>query len=151
MAQDLTTNSLSSDKGLTIASTSSVNCFDSSNNYDLSLNSSSFNSNVETETDFVTTESTSTSNQYSSTSGYGSINAAAAVSQAVGQDTFADVADLGGNNWGADFVKAPEAWAQGYTGQGVVVAVLDTGVEIATTTTYKKISGRIAKKLPTMA
>ncbi|KAF3888586.1 MULTISPECIES: S8 family peptidase [Nostocales] len=129
MAQDLTTNSLSSDKGLTIASTSSVNCFDSSNNYDLSLNSSSFNSNVETETDFVTTESTSTSNQYSSTSGYGSINAAAAVSQAVGQDTFADVADLGGNNWGADFVKAPEAWAQGYTGQGVVVAVLDTGVD----------------------
>jgi hypothetical protein len=66
---------------------------------------------------------------YNSTSGYGLINASAAVAKASGQNTFADVPDLGGNNWGADLVKAPETWAKGYTGQGVVVAVLDTGVD----------------------
>ncbi|BAZ67196.1 MAG: S8 family serine peptidase [Pelatocladus maniniholoensis HA4357-MV3] len=66
---------------------------------------------------------------YNSTSGYGLINASAAVAKATNQNTFADVPDLGGNNWGADLVKAPETWAQGYTGKGVVVAVLDTGVD----------------------
>jgi subtilisin len=129
MPHEIKSNSLSSDKGLTIPSVSSVNCFDSSNNYDLSLNNSSFNPSAETlETD-VTTYNTSASNQFSSTSGYGRINAAAAVARSAGKDPFSDVSDLGGNDWGADFVKAPEVWKQGYTGQGVVVAVLDTGVD----------------------
>jgi subtilisin family serine protease len=66
---------------------------------------------------------------YNSTSGYGLVNAAAAVGKAKGQNTFPDVPNLGGDNWNADMVKAPEAWAQGYTGQGVVVAVLDTGID----------------------
>ncbi|WP_203225979.1 S8 family peptidase [Calothrix sp. PCC 6303] len=66
---------------------------------------------------------------YNSTSGYGLINAAAAVAKAIGQNTFADVTNLGGNDWGADLVKAPEVWAKGYTGKGIVVAVLDTGVD----------------------
>ncbi len=66
---------------------------------------------------------------YSSTNGYGLINAAAAVSRAIAQTTFADVPDLGGENWGADLVKAPEVWAKGYTGQDIVVAVVDTGVD----------------------
>ncbi len=70
-----------------------------------------------------------TSGGYNPTSGYGLINAAAAVAKASNQNTFADVPDLGGNNWGADLVKAPESWAKGYTGKGVVVAVLDTGVD----------------------
>lgn len=66
---------------------------------------------------------------YSPDSGYGLINASAAVAKAIGEKLFVDVPDLGGNNWGADLVKAPETWAKGYTGQGVVVAVLDTGVD----------------------
>ncbi|MBD2517343.1 S8 family serine peptidase [Nostoc sp. FACHB-973] len=66
---------------------------------------------------------------YNSTDGYGLINAAAAVAKVLGQTTFGDVADLGGNDWGADLVKAPEVWAKGYTGKGVIVAVLDTGVD----------------------
>ncbi|WP_231510348.1 S8 family peptidase [Fischerella sp. PCC 9605] len=67
--------------------------------------------------------------KYNSTTGYGLINAAAAVAKALGQSTFADVPNLGGNNWGADMVKAPEVWAKGYTGQGAIVAVVDTGVD----------------------
>jgi subtilisin family serine protease len=43
---------------------------------------------------------------------------------------FADVPNLGGNNWGNDLVNAPEAWARGYTGQGITVAVIDSGVDI---------------------
>ncbi|WGV25783.1 S8 family serine peptidase [Halotia branconii] len=66
---------------------------------------------------------------FNSTTGYGLINAAAAVAKAIGQPTFADVSNLGGKNWGADAIKAPEVWAKGYTGQGVVVAVVDSGVD----------------------
>ena len=67
---------------------------------------------------------------FNSTYGYGLVNAAAAVARAIGQQTpFADVADLGGNNWGNDLVNAPEVWARGNRGQGIVVAVLDTGVD----------------------
>jgi hypothetical protein len=35
----------------------------------------------------------------------------------------------GSNDWNVNSVNAPEAWAQGYKGQGVVVAVVDTGVD----------------------
>lgn len=66
---------------------------------------------------------------YSIQSGYGLIDAAAAVAQAINQPTFGDFPNLGGNNWGADLVNAPEVWNAGYTGEGVVVAVLDTGVD----------------------
>ncbi|MEG3435789.1 S8 family serine peptidase [Pannus brasiliensis CCIBt3594] len=67
---------------------------------------------------------------FSSTSGYGLVNAAAAVARAIGQSTFANVPTFGGaNDWGVNLVNAPEAWARGYTGQGIIVAVLDTGVD----------------------
>ncbi|NEQ69842.1 MAG: S8 family serine peptidase [Symploca sp. SIO2D2] len=64
------------------------------------------------------------------TYGYGLVNAAAAVAQSLAQPTFADVPNLGGNQWGNDLVNAPEVWAQGFTGQGVTVAVIDSGVDI---------------------
>ncbi|GBD54701.1 S8 family serine peptidase [Microcystis aeruginosa NIES-298] len=67
---------------------------------------------------------------YSAISGYGLVNAAKAVAGALNQSPFADVPTFGGaNDWGVNLVNAPEAWARGYTGQGVVVAVLDTGVD----------------------
>jgi subtilisin family serine protease len=58
--------------------------------------------------------------------GYGLINAAAAVAHAAGQKLFANVSNH--NSWNLDLINAPEVWAQGYTGQGIVVAVLDTGM-----------------------
>jgi subtilisin family serine protease len=66
---------------------------------------------------------------FNSTFGYGLVNAAAAVARSINQSTFTDVTNLGGNNWGNDLVNAPEAWARGYQGQGVIVAVIDSGVD----------------------
>jgi subtilisin family serine protease len=41
-----------------------------------------------------------------------------------------EVAYYGGSNeWSVNLVNAPESWAAGYTGSGVVVAVVDTGVD----------------------
>ncbi|PSF35190.1 hypothetical protein C7H19_17570 [Aphanothece hegewaldii CCALA 016] len=66
---------------------------------------------------------------YSSFNGYGLVDAAEAVAKALGQNPFPSVPNLGGKNWGADLIKAPEVWAKGYTGNGIIVAVLDTGVD----------------------
>jgi hypothetical protein len=56
------------------------------------------------------------------------ISPPAAVSAPV--TVFPDVAYYGGSqDWSVNAINAPEAWAQGYTGQGVVVAVIDTGVQ----------------------
>lgn len=71
----------------------------------------------------------SSSNGFNSDYGYGLVNAAAAVAKALGQSTFSNVSNLSGSNWGLNIVNAPEVWAKGYTGQGVVVAVVDTGVD----------------------
>lgn len=78
-------------------------------------------------------------NGFNSTYGYGMINAAAAVARGLGQPTFADVADLGGRAWGNDQVKAPEVWAKGYTGQNILVAVVDSGVDY----NHSDLSGNI--------
>jgi subtilisin family serine protease len=70
--------------------------------------------------------------------GYGLVDAAAAVSKAIAPGAavttpFPDVPDGSfpdaNKAWQVDAVKAPEVWAQGYKGQGVVVAVLDTGID----------------------
>ncbi|MDB9374410.1 S8 family peptidase [Nodularia sphaerocarpa] len=108
--------------GLNFNAISSVDTFQTLNDYSFS-GRSSFNSASD-----ITANSVQTAN-YNFSSGYGLVNAAAAVAKAAGENTFGDVPNLGGNNWGADLVKAPAAWAQGYTGKGIVIAVLDTGVD----------------------
>ncbi|MBD2165063.1 peptidase S8 [Calothrix membranacea FACHB-236] len=110
------------DNGLNITPISSVDTFTLRDNYSINNSRSSFDSTINSNETFNTLS-------YNSSTGYGLVNASAAVAKAIGQNTFADVADVGGENWGDDFVKAPEAWARGYTGQGVVVAVIDTGVD----------------------
>jgi hypothetical protein len=77
----------------------------------------------------LTTQTMTLPEGYNLNYGYGLVNAAAAVADALGQSPFADVPNLGGNDWGRDMVNAPEVWAHGYTGQDVIVAVVDTGVD----------------------
>lgn len=60
--------------------------------------------------------------------GYGLVDAASAVAAGIGQSRFSDVANS--DSWDNDLISAPEAWAQGYTGRGVTVAVIDSGVDI---------------------
>jgi subtilase family serine protease len=67
---------------------------------------------------------------FNSKDGYGLVNAAAAVAQAIGQDPFPELPPIGGNAWNQDLINAPEVWARNYTGQGITVAVIDTGVNI---------------------
>ncbi|MEH2250761.1 S8 family peptidase [Nostoc sp.] len=139
MLRDDVNNNVLSDKRLNVTSTSSLDTFNRKDDYSLNfIRRSSYNSadaNVRlpnsgnSENSSNTTVNPFNTGNYNSTNGYGLINAAAAVAKAAGQNTFADVPDLGGNNWGADLIKAPEAWAHGYTGKGVVVAVVDTGVD----------------------
>ncbi|MBD2503712.1 S8 family peptidase [Anabaena azotica] len=111
-------NSLEND-GRNSSYLSSSDTFNTENNYTSNLgNHSSYTSN----------EATATST-YNSSDGYGLIDANKSVSEAAGTSPSSDVADQGGNNWGLDMINAPEAWNQGYTGQGVIVAVIDTGVD----------------------
>ncbi|MEG4519201.1 MULTISPECIES: S8 family serine peptidase [unclassified Microcoleus] len=62
--------------------------------------------------------------------GYGLVNANAAVTRTLNSSTlFPDVPNLSENNWGLDAINAPEVWDQNITGNGIVVAVIDTGVD----------------------
>jgi hypothetical protein len=61
--------------------------------------------------------------------GYGLVDAAAAIARAIGLNGLPEVPDLGGSSWNLDQINAPEVWNQSFTGEGVVVAVLDTGVD----------------------
>ncbi|MEP6516818.1 S8 family serine peptidase [Microcoleus vaginatus] len=62
--------------------------------------------------------------------GYGLVNANAAVTRTLNRSTlFPDVPNLSDNNWGVDAINAPDVWEQNITGNGIVVAVLDTGVD----------------------
>ena len=135
MQSSLNDSSLFNQTGKNITSIDELNTNINQNNLSLLSSSSSYSyTDDSNNTNFYASssevDSAATKNEgYSSENGYGLVNAAEAVARVIGEDTFDDVPDTGGKNWGADAVNAPEAWAQGYTGAGVVVAVLDTGVD----------------------
>ncbi|HPI16939.1 MAG TPA: S8 family serine peptidase [Mesotoga sp.] len=55
------------------------------------------------------------------------------------EDTFPD---LEGFLWGIKKVRAPQAWAAGYDGTGIIVAVLDTGID----STHPDLQGQITHR-----
>jgi subtilisin family serine protease len=65
---------------------------------------------------------------YNTTYGYGLVDAAKTIS-AIKNMPIDDVANLGGSKWFLDMIKAPEVWAKNFTGQDVVVAIVDTGID----------------------
>ncbi|MEG4029214.1 MULTISPECIES: S8 family serine peptidase [unclassified Microcoleus] len=70
------------------------------------------------------------SGTFNSNYGYGLVNANAAISSTLNRSiTFPDIPDLGENNWALDVMNAPEVWHQNITGNGIVVAVVDSGVD----------------------
>lgn len=117
------TNNFYSKKELNFTPISSVDTFNTPADSSLSWGNRSSLPKEET------TETIATTNSYNSNNGYGLVDAGKAVSGAAGESPYADAPDLGGNNWGADLVNAPAAWEHGHTGQGIIVAVLDTGVD----------------------
>ncbi len=85
---------------------------------------------------FKQSEFTTKQPTYNSSSGYGIVNAAIAVAASIKQAPFAQVADT---TWAADLLNVPEVWARGYTGQGITIAVIDSGVD----TTHSDLSSSI--------
>jgi hypothetical protein len=70
------------------------------------------------------------SGPFNSDYGYGLVNANAAVSRTLNRSNpFPALPDLGGTNWALDVINAPEVWNQNITGNGIVVAVVDSGVD----------------------
>lgn len=136
MSSDYTNKKSLTDNGLSVTYFSSVDTFNSNDEYSFNMNGrSSFDHTINTlktndnNVQQIDSQDTFNTLSYDSTTGYGLVNAAAGVAKAIGQNTFADVPDIGGDSWNLDFVKAPEVWARGYTGQDTVVAVIDTGVD----------------------
>jgi hypothetical protein len=70
------------------------------------------------------------SGPFNSNYGYGLVNANAAVASTLNRSNpFPALPDLGGTNWALDVINAPEVWNQNITGNGIVVAVVDSGVD----------------------
>jgi subtilisin family serine protease len=62
--------------------------------------------------------------------GWGVIDASAAVAKVLKRETaFPEVTSQRDVDWANNIIGAPSVWAQGYTGQGITVAVIDSGVD----------------------
>lgn len=108
-----------------------VESYSGSTNYNLSLSATSVP---------VVPDITTPSGPFNSNYGYGLVNANAAVSSTLNRSSlFPALPDLGGNNWALDVINAPEVWNQNITGNGIVVAVVDTGVDY----THPDLDGNI--------
>ncbi|MEG4406325.1 S8 family serine peptidase [Microcoleus sp. MON2_D5] len=103
-------------------------------------NSTNYNVNFSATSIPVVPDITTPNGVYNTNYGYGLVNANAAVSHTLNRSSlFPALPDLGGNNWALDVINAPEVWNQNITGKGIVVAVVDTGVDY----THPDLDGNI--------
>ena len=84
-------------------------------------------------------------NGWSNYDGWGQVNAAQAFENLLGFD-LQSRGDFGGNLWGIDSIDAQDVWIgdgdfEGVTGEGVTVAVLDTGIDYS----HNEFEGRIVQ------
>ena len=82
---------------------------------------------------------------WSNHDGWGSVNAAQAFENLLGFD-LQERNDIGGDNWGLDFINIQDVWLgngnfEGVTGEGVTVAILDTGIDYS----HGEFEGRIVQ------
>lgn len=97
--------------------------------YSFSNNSTNYNLNLSA-TSIPELNIPTPSGIFNGNYGYGLVNANAAVSSTLNSSTlFPDVPNLSENDWGVDAINAPEVWNQNITGNGIVVAVVDSGVD----------------------
>ncbi|MEM9450518.1 MAG: S8 family serine peptidase [Cyanobacteria bacterium P01_E01_bin.6] len=82
------------------------------------------------ETNYTLTLNTNSSapNRFDSQVGYGLIDASRAVTQSGGSSRSTNTQVLE-TPFGVDRINAPDVWNQGFTGKGITVAVLDSGVD----------------------
>ncbi|MEG3851054.1 S8 family serine peptidase [Microcoleus sp. herbarium19] len=93
-------------------------------------NSTNYNLNLSATSVPVTPDIPTLIGPFNTNYGYGLVNANAAVSRTLNRSTpFPALPDLNGTNWALDVINAPEVWNQNITGNGIVVAVVDTGVD----------------------
>jgi trimeric autotransporter adhesin len=69
-----------------------------------------------------------TASGFSSIYGYGLANGALAIERSLGRTTVVSTVSTVSSQWNQNLINAPAAWRQGYTGQGIIVAVIDSGV-----------------------
>lgn len=69
---------------------------------------------------------------FSAVSGFGLASASKAVARALGQSQLPSAPALAGEaNWGLNALGVADAWAKGITGRNVLVAVIDSGVDLS--------------------
>ena len=89
-------------------------------------------------TSYVNTINEPLPDGFSTQDGYGDANVELAFESLTGNQ-LDSVSNLGGDLWGLDMIGAPEVWNYGYTGEGITVAVIDTGVDLD----HPEFAGRI--------
>lgn len=76
---------------------------------------------------------------WSTTSGWGSINVLSALNQATGV-IYSDTTNTINPSWGINQGNFDDAWHYGYTGNGVTIALIDTGLDFSNKDITAKIS-----------
>ncbi|MCY7381804.1 MAG: S8 family serine peptidase [Microcoleus sp. CAN_BIN18] len=105
-----------------------------------SNNSTNYSLNLSATSVPVTPDTSTPLGPFNTNYGYGLVNANAAVSGTLNRSSlFPALPDLGGKNSALDVINAPEVWNQNITGNGVVVAVVDSGVDY----THPDLDGNI--------
>jgi len=75
---------------------------------------------------------------WSSTSGWGSVDALATINAKTGK-SLGDVKAATGTQWGFDKANINDAWNYGYTGKGITIAEIDTGIDLKNTDITKNL------------